>query len=101
MKKITLSKQTLRVLTAQETGQVAGGRPPTLHPCVGLPSEIEVCDTTEGGCTGPSVGCPPPTAGCPPPSAGCTSPTVGCPPNETNPTRSQGHGPCAFCPIEP
>ena len=93
MKKITLSKETLRVLTAQEAGQVAGGIKPTLQPierCAQPISFPQICPDTQG--------CPPATAGCPPATVGCPPATQGCPP-QTVVTRPQAK--CAICPAEP
>jgi hypothetical protein len=90
MKKISLSKETLRVLTTQEAANVAGGalvtrrddcNPTETRPATG-------CGTATGAC--PSAACPTNTcptngctttitAGCPPLSAQCPEPSQVCP----------------------
>lgn len=72
MKKISLGKQTLRVLTAQEAGQVAGGAitmPVTRCPTSQMPecTDTAYCQTYTCNCTvNCTVGCPVQTQGCPP-----------------------------------
>jgi len=68
MKKISLGKETLRVLTAQETADVAGGA---------LVTRRDDCNPTE---TRPATGCGTATVTCP--SAAC--PTNTCPPTTTS-----------------
>ena len=68
MKKIILSKQTLRVLTTQESAEVAGGATVTCIPRA-------ACVETRNYPT-----CGQPTNGCPPPATStCNCPTRGCP----------------------
>lgn len=92
MKKIDLSKQTLRVLTAQEVRNVAGGA--TIRDeC----NPTETRPATGCGTTTVSVQCPTPTtpaATCPAattPAATCPGGTSACP-TETRPATG--------CPIE-
>ena len=92
MKKISLSKETLRVLTAHEADQVAGGLPPSTRPIERCPEPIsnpEPCNPQTYAC--PSVGCPPYTTNCPA--------TANCPPPTTSPTRPQAR--CPACPVDP
>ena len=85
MKKISLSKETLRVLTAHEAVHVAGGalvtrrddcNPTETRPATG-------CGTATGACPSaacPSNTCPPLTTACPPTlSSQCPEPTQVCP----------------------
>lgn len=80
MKKIQLSKETLRVLTANEAELVAGGVSntciPKQGPCGTESVPINACATNN--CPPETDGCPSgtcPTATCPPVTQGCT---VGC-----------------------
>ena len=89
MKKIDLSKETLRVLTAQETRHVAGGfdtERPRTQCFIHEPTRGPGCDPVSASpcatdaCPGPTVGCPPaPTLGCPPATQGCTGTGTGTP----------------------
>jgi hypothetical protein len=85
MKKIQLSKETLRVLTANEAELVAGGVSntciPKQGPCGTESVPVNACATNNcppqtDGCV--TVTCPPATNGC---TVGCA--TAGCPPTET------------------
>ena len=94
MKKIKLAKETLRVLTAQESDVVAGGLPVTtvsIEPQARCPEPSVRCTV---GC--PTAGCP--TNGCPPNTANCP-PQTGRPCLTTNPTR--GVAKCFACPVDP
>ena len=91
MKKISLSKETLRVLTAQEAADVAGGA---------LVTRRDDCNPTE---TRPATGCGTATVTCP--SAACptnTCPTNGCPTTTSVPCpptlTSQCPEPTQVCP---
>ncbi len=85
MKKIQLSKETLRVLTANEAELVAGGVSntciPKQGPCGTESVPVAACATNN--CPPQTDGCP--TVGCPPQTNACTAacPTAGCPPTET------------------
>ncbi len=70
MKKITLSKQTLRVLTSNETELVGGGATETC-----IPKRACVETRNYPTCGQFTLNCPPPTdtCNCPPPN------TVNCP----------------------
>jgi hypothetical protein len=90
MKKIDLSKQTLRVLTAQESGLVAGGAitmPRTRCPTSQMPEceDTNACPTAyncpTGACTA-TCAC---TVGCATNNCG----TNGCPPATTNNPRAR------------
>jgi hypothetical protein len=89
MKKIALSKETLRVLTAQETRHVAGG--------INSRAQCEtawdqMCLTHYFSCAddcNPSAGCTQPTQGCPPQTQGCTQ-TQGCATNGCTGTTTGG-----------
>jgi len=93
MKKISLSKETLRVLTSQEADQVAGGLPVSTLPIERCPAPIsnpEPCNPQTYAC--PTAGCPPYTTNCPA-TANCPPPTT------TTPTRPQAR--CPACPADP
>ncbi|MDC8015634.1 class I lanthipeptide [Tahibacter soli] len=90
MKKISLSKETLRVLTAQEAEQVAGGLPPSTIPEARCPAPI----SNPEPCNPPTYACP--TNGCPPYTTNCPA-TTNCPPPQTSPTRPQAR--CPACPL--
>lgn len=77
MKKINLSKETLRVLTAQEATEVAGGATITCIPraACGESRPVTACETSR--C--PTEGCPPATSDCPPATSACPA-TSDCPP---------------------
>ena len=90
MKKISLSKETLRVLTAQETADVAGGalvtrrddcNPTETRPATGCGTATNACPSAacpSAAC--PSAACPPITTGCPPTlSSQCPEPSQVCP----------------------
>lgn len=89
MKKIQLSKETLRVLTANESELVAGGVSntciPKQGPCGTESVPVAACATNN--CPPPTDGCATAacTVGCPPQTNNCTAacPTNGCPPTET------------------
>lgn len=91
MKKISLSKETLRVLTSQEAEQVAGGLPVSVLPEARCPppasNNPDTCNPPTNQC--PSAGCPPYTTNCPA--------TTNCPPPQTVATRPQAR--CPACPL--
>lgn len=84
MKKIHLSKETLRVLTADEARAVAGGsvrddcNPTETRPATGCGGTTTTGTTTGPSPTSPQATCPSPTS----PAATCptpTTPAAGCP----------------------
>ena len=92
MKKISLSKETLRVLTAHEAVHVAGGALVTRRDDCTETRPVNICGTT-GACPTaacPSGACPtntcPPTTACPPTlTSQCPEPTQVCPQTRTCP----------------
>jgi hypothetical protein len=78
VKKIQLSKETLRVLTSNEAELVAGGVSntciPKQGPCGTETVPVNACASNNCTVDCPTAGCP--TAGCPPQTQGCS---VGCP----------------------
>ena len=81
MKKISLSRETLRVLTAQETGNVAGGAvtmPQTR--CATDCTNTDICETANCSATCYcTVGCTPQTQDCPPPTTNNPRARCACP----------------------
>ena len=97
MKKISLSKETLRVLTAQEATQVAGGATITCIPraACGESRPVTACETS--AC--PTDGCPPATDTCtcpPPATTNCPPATSDCPVSEALCTETRRRPRCVI-----
>lgn len=92
MKKISLSKETLRVLTTQEIAGVAGGALITRRDdCVTETRPVNVCNPS-AAC--PSAACPVNTSACP------TTTTNGCPQlSDRCPPQTQICPESRFCPV--